>query len=135
MLVIDSNVWAYFLDSTLPEHERVKEAMRRYLEEEEVLMTTVVQLEIVHYLVKRLGPVLGGEKLDVFLNYPFTLDVLDYDLVLKAGQVLRRYSHMGIGARDASIIASMRRNGVTRLVTHDSALKRIEEIETIDPAG
>ncbi len=133
MLMIDSNIWAYFFDGSAPEHETVKRPVREAIESDEVLMSTVIQMELVHYLIKRLGPVLGGEKLDVFLNYPFKLDVLDQGLVLGSMEILQRYSHIGIGARDASIIASMKRNGVTKLLTHDSALKKIEEIEVVDP--
>lgn len=133
MLVIDSNIWAYFFDSTLPEHEMVKQPVKQAVEEEDILMTTVIQLELLHYLIKRLGPIQGGEKLDIFLNYPFKVDVLDGDLIAGTAEVLKRHLHLGIGARDASIIASMRRKNVTKLLTHDKALKRIEEIEVIDP--
>jgi hypothetical protein len=35
----------------------------------EVWINTVVQIEVVHYLVKRLGPVLGTEKAEKFLSY------------------------------------------------------------------
>lgn len=133
MLMIDSNIWAYFFDTNAPEHKTVKKPVREAIESDEVLMSTVIQMELVHYLVKRLGPILGGEKLDVLLNYPFKLDILDQDLVLRSLEILQRYYHLGVGARDASIIASMRRNGATKLITHDNALKKIEEIEVIDP--
>jgi len=131
--LIDSNIWAYFFDSNLPEHEAVKEPVRKLILEREILMTTVIQLELVHYLIKRLGPVQGGEKLDILLNYPFKLDILDYELVERTQRILQRYIHLGIGARDASIIASMERNETTELITHDKALKKIEGIEIIDP--
>jgi predicted nucleic acid-binding protein len=133
MLMIDSNIWAYFFDSTLPEHKAVQKPVEDAINNEEVSTTTVIQMELMHYLVKRMGPVLGKEKMDVFLNYPFILDVLDRELVTLSLGILQRYSHMGIGARDASILASMKRHGVKRLMTHDRALKRVEDIEALDP--
>lgn len=133
MLMIDSNIWAYFFDRNVPEHNKVKGPVKEAIREGEILMTTVIQMELAHYLIKRLGPISGGEKLDVLLNYPFKLDILDKELVLRTQEVLQRYYHLGIGARDASIIASMKRHGVTKLITHDNAFKKIEEIEVIDP--
>lgn len=135
MLMIDSNIWAYFFDSNTPEHGKVMGPVKEAIDNDEILMSTVIQLEIVHYLIKRLGPILGGEKLEVLLNYPFKLDVLDQDLVKKSVSVLQRYNHLGIGARDASLLASMQRNGAKKLMTHDEALKKIDGIEVIDPCG
>jgi predicted nucleic acid-binding protein len=131
--MIDSNIWAYFFDSNTPEHKMVKKPVREAIGNDEILMTTVIQMELIHYLIKRLGPILGKEKLDILLNYPFKLDMLDQDLVIKSLEILQRYHHLGISARDASIIASMKRNGAIKLITHDNALKKIEEIEVIDP--
>jgi predicted nucleic acid-binding protein len=133
MLMIDSNIWAYFFDSNTPEHGKVIGPVKEAIEGDGILISTVIQLELVHYLVKRLGPILGGEKLEVLLNYPFKLDVLDQDLVNKSVSVLQRYNHLGIGARDASLVASMKRNGAKKLMTHDEALKKIDGIEVIDP--
>ncbi|MEE8167529.1 MAG: type II toxin-antitoxin system VapC family toxin [Candidatus Hydrothermarchaeales archaeon] len=135
MLMIDSNIWAYFFDSNTPEHKKVKKPVRDAIGNNEILMSTVIQMELIHYLIKRLGPIMGGEKLDIFLNYPFKLDVLDQGLVNISLGVFQRYYHLGIGVRDASIIASMKRNDVTKLITHDKALKKIEEIELIDPVS
>jgi predicted nucleic acid-binding protein len=133
MLTIDSNIWAYYLDSNLPEHKKVIKPVEDIIAKNEILMTTIIQMEMVHYLIKRLGPVIGKEKLDIFLNYPFTLDTLDRELVFETSEVLQKYSYTGIGARDASIIASMRRFGVKEIMTHDTALKRIDGIRAIDP--
>lgn len=131
--MIDSNIWAYFFDSTLPEHEKVKETLENAIKNKEILMTTVIQMEIMHYMIKRLGAIIGREKLEIFLNYPFALDVLDRELVVDTMEVLQKYSHMGIGARDASILASMKRNDVNEIMTHDQALKKIEGIKAFDP--
>jgi len=33
MLTVDSNIWAYYLDSTTPEHERVRASVRKALKQ------------------------------------------------------------------------------------------------------
>lgn len=68
-ILIDSNIWAYYFDSTTPEHKKVVNPIRRALQGE-VWINTVIQIEVTHYLVKRLGPVLGAEKAEKFLSYP-----------------------------------------------------------------
>lgn len=135
MLIIDSNIWAYYFDSTTQEHSRVMGAVRNAIKREEILMNTVIQMEVAHYLIKRLGPVLGNEKLNVFLGYPFKVDILDKELVSSAIELLAKYTHMGIGGRDATLIASMKKNNATKLMTHDKCLKRIDWVKAIDPCG
>jgi uncharacterized protein len=46
---------------------------------------------------------------------------------------LARYSQTGIGGRDATILASMDMLGIKKLMTHDRAFKRIDQIEVVDP--
>lgn len=48
------------------EHGRVKASLPRLLGDEELLMPTIVQMEVVHYLVKRLGGS-AREAIDTFL--------------------------------------------------------------------
>ena len=47
--------------------------------------------------------------------------------------MLSRYSHTGIGGRDATILATMKKFNVKQLVTHDKAFKKIDFIQVIDP--
>ena len=132
MIMIDSNIWAYYFDSDAPEHKSVAPAVMKSLREG-VLINTVVVMEVAHFLIKNLGPVLGREKLDVFLSFPMQVDELTSDLAREAVDDLSKYSHLGIGGRDATLLASMRRKGVTSLMTHDEALKRVPDIRTSDP--
>jgi len=55
-------------------------------------------IEATHSLVKNLCPLIGWDKLKVFLGFPFTAVDLDYALTPKAAEVLARSSHDGIGA-------------------------------------
>lgn len=132
MIMIDSNIWAYYFDVDAPEHKYVAPAVRKSLQEG-VLINTVVAVEVAHFLIKNLGPVVGKEKLDVFFSFPLQVDELTLDLTREATEELSKYSHLGVGGRDATLLASMRRKGVTKLMTHDEALKRVPGIAAFDP--
>lgn len=43
----------------------------------------------------------------------------------RRAEPLADYSHVGIGGRDASLVATMERHDVTELWTHDAGLKRL----------
>lgn len=90
-------------------------------------------MELAHFLIKNLGPVLGKEKLDVFLSYPITIFDLDYGSTLESIEQLGKYSHLGIGGRDATILAFMKKSNFKKIMTHDEALKKVEWLEIIDP--
>ncbi len=130
--MIDSNIWAYYFDADSPEHGFVAPEVKRAIREG-VLINTVVAMEVAHFLVKNLGSVVGREKLDAFLGFPLAVDELDLELVRAAADELCKYSHLGIGGRDATLLASMRRRGVDRIMTHDEALKRVPGLKAIDP--
>ena len=134
MLAIDSNIWAYSMDSTVPEHRRAARAVDRALEGD-VLVNTVIQIEVAHYLVKRLGAVAGKEAADLFLAFPLTVDALDPALLRAALRLLARYSDVGIGGRDASLLASMERHGIARILTHDATFRRVDWVEVVDPVA
>ena len=99
-----------------------------------MLMTTVIQMEVAHFLVRQLGPVGGLDKLATLLAYPFEVDALDEPLVHDALAHLQRHAHLGVGGRDATLLASMARRGSTELWTHDAALKRVPGLKVHDPA-
>ncbi|MDI6884309.1 MAG: type II toxin-antitoxin system VapC family toxin [Hadesarchaea archaeon] len=134
MFMIDSNIWAYYLDADAPEHKSVTPAVKKALREG-VLINTVVVMEVAHFLIKNLGPVVGREKLDVFLGFPMQVDDFTLDLARASADELCKYSHLGIGGRDATMLASMGRRHVDKLMTHDEALKRVPDIKVVDPVG
>lgn len=96
-------------------------------------MNTVIVMELSHFLVKNLGPIQGGEKLGIFLNYQLMIEDLDYSMMLESVEQLKRYSHLGIGGRDATILALMKRLSTKKIMTHDAALKKVDWLEIIDP--
>ncbi len=134
ILTIDTNIWAYYFDRTSPEHKSVEKPVDRAIRKEEIAINTVIVMELAHFLVKSLGPIQGKEKLAVFLSYPLTIADLDNQGVLESIEELVRYSHLGVGGRDATVLAFMKRLGIKRIMTHDEALKKVDWLEVIDPA-
>ncbi len=133
MITVDSNIWAYYFDETAKEHNSVKPHLRKTIKKENILINTVIQMEVAHYLIKVLGPILGKEKIDVFLSYPLKVDELTRESITKSIELLQRYTQMGIGGRDATILQTMKKYDVTRLMTHDNALKRVDWLDLFDP--
>ena len=133
MLIVDSNIWAYYFDKDAPEHARVAGKLEEMIKAEKIAINTVIIMEVGHFLVKNLGAVIGRDKVEVFLSFPFTVVDMDYDLALKAVELLAKYSHHGIGGRDATILATAKALGLNRIMTHDRAFERIDWLEVIDP--
>ena len=133
MLFIDSNIWAYYFDEMAPEHKFVVKAVEDYLRKGEVAINTVILMEVAHFLIKNLGAKVGRRKIIIFLNFPFTIVDFTYELAVRSIHLLAVYSHLGIGGRDATILASMEKLKTNTIMTHDAAFKRIPNIKVIDP--
>ena len=133
ILIIDTNIWAYYLDRDSAEHESVIADVEKALKSEQIAVNTVIIMELAHFLIKNLGPVDGGEKLGVFLRFPLVISDFDYRNALDSVEMLKRYSHLGVGARDATVPAMMSAAGVKRIMTHDEALKKVEWLQVVDP--
>jgi predicted nucleic acid-binding protein len=117
----------------LPEHRRVARAVRGVLGKP-LLMTTVIQVEVAHVLVRQMGLAQGIDRMTALMAHPFEVDPLDEDVVAGAMEQLRLHAHLGVGGRDATLLASMARRGSTELWTHDAALKRVPGLKVVDPA-
>ncbi len=117
LIFVDSNIWCYYFNRSAQEHGVVSERLEKVLEDG-VAINTVVAMEVAHYLIKSLGSE-GMRKMDVFLSYP--MEIIDFDqyLARKSVEYLAKYSHTGIGGRDATILASMEELGTRKLMTHD----------------
>ncbi len=135
MLVVDSNLWIYYSDSTLPEHATVRSYLDPALRGEVVGVNTVIQMEVAHYLVKRLGSSAGLAKARMFLGLDIEIDSLDSARAVEAVKQLARYSDVGIGGRDATVLATLRGLGTNRLATHDESFKRVDWVRVEDPLG
>ena len=133
MIFIDSNIWCYFFDESSTEHKKVTSFIEKIIEKEEILINTPVIMEVSHFLVKNLGPVTGRKKIDSFLEFPFIVEDLNYSTTKEAISLLCEYSHEGIGGRDATILASIKKAGIKNIVTHDKSFKNIRWLNVIDP--
>jgi predicted nucleic acid-binding protein len=136
MACLDANVWIYFLDADLDEHEAVSESVGTLLSDRPLFTTTVIQMEVVHYLSNQL--VEPGPAIERFLHVSdTTVASLAPADVSRAADLLQHHEQAGIGGRDATIIAAMERREASELWTHDTGLKRLGErldwLTVVDP--
>ncbi|MHB8633324.1 MAG: type II toxin-antitoxin system VapC family toxin [Thermoplasmatota archaeon] len=120
MILVDANVWAYYLDTNTAEHGRVKQALPRLLGEDDLLMPTVIQMEVIHYLVRRLGAS-ASEAVDTFLAQACEVEPLTGGITSEAARLLLAHRTAGIGGRDAAILVIARRRDA-HVLTSDKAL-------------
>lgn len=132
MLFVDSNIWCYYFDRSSKEHKKVSDYLVKIVRDETILINTVVIMEVVHFLIKNLG-IKGKEKVNIFLNLPFKVIDFNYEQALKSVKFLTKYSDKGIGGRDATLLAAMSIAKTSKIVTNDSAFKRIKGLKVINP--
>ena len=135
ILIIDTNIWAYYFDQDSPEHRSVVGPVEKALKSEQIAINTIIIIELAHFLIKNLGPVDGGEKLGLFLRFPLVVSDFDYRSALDSAEMLKRYSHLGGGGRDATVLALMNSARVRKIMTHDEALKKVDWLEVTDPVA
>ena len=133
VVFIDSNYWIYLFDKTCDEHAHVVDHFKELYDSASLALNTVVMIEVMHYLVKRLGPTVAKEKWQVFSSIDFVIGNLEFDQLDPIFEVLSKFSHTGIGGRDATILSFMEEQNITKLCTHDKAFTKIPNIEIIDP--
>jgi len=133
VLFVDSNIWCYYFDESAQEHGAVAVYIDSILGKQDLALNTLVVMELAHYLIKNLGPIKGKEKVEKLLAFPFVIEEFDHELLGASITMLAHYAHTGIGGRDAAILATMKKLGITKLVTHDKAFKKVDFITVIDP--
>ena len=113
-------------------HEAVADALRSKL----LFTTTVLQMEVVHYLTNQLADSDAVVE-NVLSMEDAVVAELNSDDVERAAQLLTTHEHAGIGGRDATVHAAMERHDISRLWTHDEALKqmadRLDWLDVTDP--
>lgn len=125
MILLDSNAWIYYFDESLPEHSKATRTLGKRLAEERLLTSPLIQLEVVHYLVRRLSE--QAEPLvSAYFDLPTTCEPLTNGDALEASGVLLAEHSGGIGSRDAAILVLAKRTGA-ELVTADKPLKRVAQ--------
>ena len=136
MYCLDANIWVYYFDARLPEHQAVVGAVESVLTDQPLFTTTVLQMEVVHYLDTQIAE--SSEQIDWFLGIDdVTVAELTTDDVAAGAELLDTYPSAGLGGRDATVVAAMDRYGVTTLWTHDGGLQRLGErvnwLTVVDP--
>ncbi len=133
MHLVDSNIWVYYFDENLPEHSAVVKYLDPLIKQGNIATSTIIIMEVIHYLFKRLGPVVGSQKSHVFqLGHFETLEFTSKDLD-EFLEMFQNVSHHGIGGRDVTILVCMKKAGISKLVTHDQDFKKIKNLDIIDP--
>jgi predicted nucleic acid-binding protein len=141
MIAIDTMLWIYNVDVKAREHRNVTSWLegkrgKGVIETEDVLVNTVIAMEMVHNL-RRVAKLPAEYVYDYVLGIltlrNLVLDPLNLDALNESISTFEDYFHYGIGGRDATVLASMRRHGVTTIATHDKNLLSVREIERIDP--
>lgn len=133
MIFVDSNIWCFYFNKDCSEHEAASKFLEKIMQKEEIASNTVVIMEVSHFLVKNLGPIEGKNKLDILLSFPLNVSDFDFETMRTSIDMLCKYSHNGIGGRDASILSTMKRKGMKKIVTHDDSFKNVDFIEVVDP--
>ncbi len=136
MIAVDSNIWIYYLDPTLAEHKKVKPALEKAIRSDEILTSTVIWMEVAHYLFK-VSSLPRGELSKALkkLLMLATMKVVDFDVATlgAAIETIEENYRKRIGGRDAVLLATMRKYDVSRLMTHDKGFAGL--VEVVDPTG
>ncbi|MCW4049753.1 MAG: type II toxin-antitoxin system VapC family toxin [Candidatus Bathyarchaeota archaeon] len=135
---IDSNIWCYYFDSRLQEHSQIAGVLRDALTSMNVIVNTVIVMEVAHYLSRNLEPSQAQRVSELFINLE-NLTILDFDQPMMRSSIsyLNRFSKThGLGGRDSTIITSIMEHKVASVMSHDRSLLRLMDelgIKTIDP--
>ena len=119
------------MDSRHPAHRHVLKTMETAVREG-ILLNLLSLLEVAHYF-RNLGETELLMRMDKLRNLTtLTLAELDAATANEALRILGRYSSVGIGGRDAAVLATMRMHGVKRILTHDRDFRRVKGISVVD---
>jgi len=125
-------------DQRLPEHGYVREPMREIIKTDEIACNTIIVMEVAHYLVRHFPAKAAWRKIEYFVNLE-NMKIVDFDrqMMMKALDSLVEYAYThGLGGRDATVIATLKKLRVKKLLSHDNIFKRLAtklEIEVVDP--
>lgn len=133
IIFIDSNYWIYLLDAATIEHIHIKNHFKKIFDTHKFAINVIVLIEVMHYLVRRLGNQIAQDKWKLFTRIDFICTDIIFEDLDNIFNELINYSHTGIGGRDATIISSMKTLNITEICTHDKSFQKIPNIKVIDP--
>ena len=138
MIFVDSNMWCYYFDQRLPEHEHVREPMRKIIKSEEIACNTIIIMEVAHYIVRHFTENAARKKIDSFINLR-NMKITDFNrqTMTVTLEKLIEYAYTdGLGGRDATVIATIQSLNIKKIISHDDIFKRLANkltLEVIDP--
>jgi len=112
--------------------------MREIIKTDEIACNTIIVMEVAHYLVRHFPAKAAWRKIEYFVNLE-NMKIVDFDrqMMMKALDSLVEYAYThGLGGRDATVIATLKKLRVKKLLSHDNIFKRLAtklEIEVVDP--
>ena len=139
MMLVDSNIWCYYFDQRLPEHEHVRKPMREIIKSKEIACNTIIVMEVARYLVRHFTERTARRKIDFFINLA-NMKIADFNrqTMTEALENLIEYAYTdGLGGRDATVIATMISQNIKKIISHDDIFKRLAsklKLEVVDPA-
>ncbi len=142
MIAIDSMIWIYNCDAKAPEHKNVRlwlegeKNQKGIIDSEEILVNTVIVMEVVHNLRRRAqlpSELVYGYVLNMVTLRNMTVAPLDGELLHVGMHAFERYYKYGIGGRDATILAAMLKWKTDTIATHDENLLKITDFKRVDP--
>lgn len=142
MMAVDSMIWIYNCDVKAPEHKNVhpwlegEKNRKGVIDLEELLVNTVVIMEVVHNLRRRAqltSELVYGYVLKMLTLRNMTVAPLDRELLHTSMHAFERYYKYGIGGRDTTILAAMLKWNADTIATHDENLLKITDFRRVDP--
>ena len=125
---LDTNILCYALNSSYPEHEKVKDLLITLSPENLVALNPTVLHEAYHTLVyySEWFPEEATRRLTALLRHPY---IEFYNQTQKISLIaLNLAVKNGLDGRDALITANYIANKITIMYTHDKALLKLRKI-------
>ena len=133
-------IWIYEFDPYSPESQNVQKWMRgekgALNHYDDIVLNTIIPLEVLHAMNKKMkGNYTLAYNAALAIMSIQTVTVVDFDirLLMKSMELLGKYKTIGIGGRDASILAAMIDQNVSHIATHDKNILSITDFQRIDP--
>ena len=141
MLTIDSQIWIYYFDGNAKESSNITkwfegENHDGVLFTKQIIMSSIIPIEVAHNLFKVAE--LDKDQIEQIIISFISLDncqliEIDQMLILEALKILKTFAPIGIGGRDALILATMEKFQLKTIVTLDKNLLALTELKRIDP--
>ena len=125
---LDTNILCYALNSSYPEHEKVKDLLITLSPENLVAINPTVLNETYHTLVyySEWVPEEAARRLTALLRHPY---IEYYNQTQKTSLITLNLAVKNkLGGRDALITANYIANKITLMYTHDQALLKLQKI-------